>query len=140
MSRLRLMVLCLLAGLAGCMEGTKAEPLQREPLANRLGDKVDPIIADFISLVKKDPGLDPELKRQFESQNTEKLKEQLDYLLFGRSKARDRTPPEPLKLTAKDFAALAPDLNKALKKHEVSDEDRKELLDLLAPSRCGTLE
>ncbi|MBI1915849.1 MAG: hypothetical protein HYS12_14110 [Planctomycetes bacterium] len=140
MSRSRLTVLCLLAGLAGCMEGTKGDPLQRESLATRLGEtKVDQIVADFIASLKEDRGLDPELKRKFEGQDTGTLQKQLKERIFP-SKSRDLTAHDPLPLTSKDFAALAPDLNKALKKNEVSDEERKELLDLLAPSRCRTLE
>ena len=46
MSRLRLTVLGLLAGLIGCMEGQKQDPLLRAPLAERLGgsDKVETIV------------------------------------------------------------------------------------------------
>ena len=141
MSRSRLTVLCLLAGLVGCMEGIKAEPLRRESLATRLGDKkVNQIVADFITYVKEDQGLASEVKRNFEEQNTERLQAQMKERIFGPSASSDRTPQDRPSLDSKEFAALAPALNKALKKNEVSDEERKELLDLLAPSRCGTLE
>src|SRR2546430_16389423 len=124
MSRSRLTVLCLLAGLVGCMEGTKADPLRRAPLANRLGDKkVNQIVADFITFVKEDQGLDSGLKRKFEGEDTEKLKKQFLDLIFGPPDASDRPPQDRLALDSKEFAALAPALNKALKKNEVSDEE-----------------
>jgi hypothetical protein len=141
MSRSRLLILCLLAGLTGCMEGNKVEPLPRLSLAKRLGEeKTNKIVADFITLAKETPGLDSKLKRQIEEKDTGTLKTQVYELIFGPSESRDRPAQKSLTLTTKDFDALAPALNTALKDNDVKAEERKELLDLLAPSRCGTLE
>ncbi len=142
MSRLRLAVLCLLAGLVGCMEGQKQDPLLRSSLAERLGgkDKVEAIVADFLVIVKEDQGLEPKLKHLFEEQNTEGLKKQFVELIAGPSSSSERTARDRLRLRPEDFAALAPDLSKALKKNNVGDELRKEVLDLVAPARHKAVE
>src|SRR5262245_61485241 len=118
MSRSRLTVLCLLVGLAGCMEGQKADPLLRSPLAERLGgrDKVRVIVADFLALAKEDPGLKPDLKRHLE-ENPEELKGQLVDLIARPSGAADRQTHGRPRLTPDDFAALANDLDRALRKN-----------------------
>jgi len=144
MSRLRLTVLCLLVGLVGCMEGQKQDPLLRSSLAERLGgrDRVETIVADFIANVKENQGLEPELKHLIDEQSTEGLKKQFVELIAGPSSPSDRPARDRLRLRPEDLAALAPDLNKALKmkKNNVSDELRKEVLDLVAPARHKAVE
>jgi len=147
MSRLRLTVLCLLAGLVGCMEGQKQDPLVRSSLADRLGgrDKVEMIVADFIANVKDNQGLEQELKRLIDEQSTEGLKKHFVELIAGPSSPGDRTARDRLRPRPQDLAALAPDLNKALKKHIVGnelrkEELRKEVLDLVAPARHKAVE
>src|SRR5262249_4194105 len=135
MSRLRLTVLCLLAGLVGCMEGQKQDPLVRSSLADRLGgrDKVEMIVADFIANVKDNQGLEQELKRLIDEQSTEGLKKHFVELIAGPSSPGDRTARAGLRPGPRALAGRALDQNKPRKKHIADKELQKEGLQKKVP-------
>jgi hemoglobin len=143
MSR-RLMLLCLLAGAAGCMEGSKPDPLKRESLYDRLGGDagIKSLVDKFVANVAADDNIKPEHRHHFQKGNVAGLKEKLvdqiaqatggPRLYKGKSM---RDAHHGLKITDADFDALVSDLSKALDDDKVNPVAKKELLDLLGPLR-----
>jgi hemoglobin len=151
MSRCRLMVLCLLvlAGVSGCMEGSKPDPLKRDSLYDRLGGTsgIRRIVDDFVANVAADASIKQRLRRHFREGDVDGLKQKLvDQIaqasggprLYKGKNMRDAH--RGLKISDADFDALVSDLVKALDDNKVNPAAKKELLDLLGPLRSEVVE
>jgi hypothetical protein len=144
MSRCRLTVLCLLAGLAGCMEGQKSDLLSRTSLYDRLGGKdgITRIADDLAATAVEDRTIRPADKKQFDEEDVAALKKYLgDRIAAAAGAHRPAGGPEgEFKAAPVDFNALAGDLARALDRNDVGPAAKKELLDLLAPGRRAPRE
>ena len=144
MSRSRLTVLCLVVGLAGCMEGQKSDVLSRASLYERLGGKdgITRIADDLAAAAVEDRTLRPADKKQFDEEDVAALKKYLAERIAAAAGVphRGAGAEEEFKAARVDFNALAGDLARALDRNDVGPAAKKELLDLLAPGRRAALE
>jgi hemoglobin len=140
----------LLALLAGCNEGTKANPAKRtESLYQRLGGEkaITKVVDDFVANVMADPKIKQSHKEHFEKGDVaglkKKLIEQIGEATGGPKKYTGKNMKDAHKglgITNEDFDALVGDLRKALDDNNVAAANRDELLNLLGEMKKDVVE
>ena len=149
---LTLTVLCLvcLPAFAGepkpkTVAAAKQEPPPKKPLFDRLGGKgaIEAVIDDFLGRVAKDE----RINAAFAVSNLPKVRLRLIELLCQVSSGpctysgRDlKTAHQGLSITAAQFDALAGHLVEALDERRVPEEEKSELLALVAPMKAEVVE
>jgi hemoglobin len=157
-----LAVFCMLAFTAGCMEGTKPTPQQRnaatgpagtpvakKSLYERLGGEpaITRVVDDLIVLVVADPNIRPIHKKHFMAEDVaalkKKLVDQIGEATGGPQKYMGKNMKDAhkgMQITDADFDALAADVAKALDQNKVGKAEKDELLGMLASMRADVVE
>jgi hemoglobin len=167
MTARRLMPVCLLLAVAGCVEGQKPTPGKRsgvsdrqapdvktkvgakDSLYQRLGGEkgITRIVDDFVANVVADPLIREAHKRHFRDGDVEGLKRKL-IDQFGQATGGPqkyagknmRDAHKGLGITDADFDALLADLRRALEANGVGPADRDEILGMLEKMRPEVVE
>jgi len=146
----RLIPWLLLLTVAGCMEGTKAAPLKRQPsLYTRLGGepKISKVVDDFVANMILSPKIRQQHKEHFLKGDVATLKRKLIDQIGEASGGPEHYTGKSMKLahegmglTNADFNATVEALSKALDQNDVPKKEKDELLALLAPMKADVVE
>ncbi|HZT82372.1 MAG TPA: group 1 truncated hemoglobin [Gemmataceae bacterium] len=153
-----ILIMMLTFALAGCIEGVKPTPRQRDvaeekpparSLYERLGGEkgITKVVDDFVAIVVADPDYRPALKEHFQKGDVaglkKKLVDQIGEATGGPQKYKGKNMKDAHKglgITNKDFDALAADLVKALDRNKVGKAEKDELLGMLGKMRGDVVE
>lgn len=148
-----LLVGLVLALSAGCVEGRKPTPLQRQPVGPSLyerlggGPAVTKVVDDFVVIVAADPNIKEQHRKHIMEGDVaglkKKLVDQIGEATGGPQKYTGRNMKDAhhgLAITNADFDALVVDLVKALDNNQVAPADKTELLQMLGKMRPDVVE
>jgi hemoglobin len=150
MFRRLVLLLLVVAPLAGCMEGYKPTPLKRTAsLYTRLGgDKaIAKVVDDFVANVVADEQIKEAHKKHFREGDVAGLKKKLIDQIGEATGGPQRYTGKNMKdahqglgITEKDFDALVADLVKALDQNKVGAAEKEELLAMLGKMKPDIVE